>query len=528
QVVKSARVMKKAVAYLQPYLEAEKKPGAASSRVTVLLATVKGDVHDIGKNIVGVVLQCNGYNVIDLGVMVRADRILAAAREHGAHVIGLSGLITPSLDEMVHVAREMEREGFSVPLLIGGATTSPVHTAVKIAPAYRPPVVHVLDASRAVGAVSGLLGADAASVADANRKKQILLVAEHAKRTAKPLVTLAAARARKPRFDWAGADLPIPLFTGARVLHDVPLKELVPFIDWSPFFHAWELRGRYPQILEDPVVGEKANELFADAKALLDRIVNERLLTARGVYGFFPANADGDDIRLFSDGARARPLATLHTLRQQMEKPEGQPLEALADFVAPLESGRPDFLGAFAVTAGIGVDALCRAFEKDHDDYSSILVKALADRLAEAFAEMLHQRARADWRYGRSESLTADDLLHERYRGIRPAPGYPACPDHTEKHTLFTLLDAGANAGISLTESFAMAPASSVSGFYFASPEAHYFGVGRLSRDQVEDYARRKGMPVADVERWLSPNLGYEPAAAPRPAAAAASAPGVR
>jgi 5-methyltetrahydrofolate--homocysteine methyltransferase len=521
QVVKSARVMKKAVAYLQPYLEAEKTPGAASTQVKVLLATVKGDVHDIGKNIVGVVLQCNGYNVIDLGVMVPADRILAAAREHGARVIGLSGLITPSLEEMVHVAREMERAGFTVPLLIGGATTSPVHTAVKIAPAYGRPVVHVLDASRAVGAVSGLLGADAAAAFDANRKKQVLLVAEHEKRSAKPLVSLAAARSRKPRFDWDGAELPVPAFTGARVLHEVPLGELVPFIDWSPFFHAWEMRGRYPQILEDAVFGDRARELFLDARALLDRIVTEGLLTARGVYGFFPANADGDDIRLFSDADRTRPLATLHTLRQQMEKPEGQPLEALADFVAPLASGRADFLGAFAVTTGLGVDALCRAFEKDHDDYSSILVKALADRLAEAFAEMLHQRARADWGYGRGERFTADDLLKERYRGIRPAPGYPACPDHTEKRTLFALLDAETNAGISLTESFAMSPASSVSGFYFASPEAHYFGVGRIGREQVEDYARRKGMPLAEIERWLSPNLGYEPARASVPAGAA-------
>ena len=524
QVVKSARVMKKAVAYLQPFLEAEKKPGAASAPVTVLLATVKGDVHDIGKNIVGVVLQCNGYAVVDLGVMVPADRILAAAKERGARVVGLSGLITPSLDEMVHVAREMERAGLTVPLLIGGATTSPVHTAVKIAPAYGPPVVHVLDASRAVGAVSGLLGTDAAAAFDANRKKQILLVAEHAARTAKPLIALGAARARAPRFDWALADLTVPAFTGARVLSDVPLAELVPFIDWSPFFHAWELRGRYPQILEDAVLGEKARELFADARALLERIVKERLLSARGVYGFFPANADGDDIRLFADAARTRPFATLHTLRQQMEKPEGQPLEALADFVAPLTSGRADFVGAFAVTAGIGVDALCRAFEKDHDDYSSILVKALADRLAEASAEMLHQRARQDWGYGRTESLTADDLLKERYRGIRPAPGYPACPDHTEKKTLFSLLDVEAKTGISLTESFAMSPASSVSGFYFAHPEAHYFGVGRLGRDQVEDYARRKGLPLLEAERWLAPNLGYEPASAPRPAAAPAAA----
>jgi 5-methyltetrahydrofolate--homocysteine methyltransferase len=515
QVVKSARVMKKAVAYLQPFLEAEKRAGAPASQVRILLATVKGDVHDIGKNIVGVVLQCNGYEVIDLGVMVSADRILKAAREHGARVVGLSGLITPSLDEMGHVAREMERQGFTVPLLIGGATTSPVHTAVKIAPVYGPPVVHVLDASRAVGVVAGLLGADAAGVAEANRGKQALLALEHEKRSQKPLLPLAAARARKLRLDWPGAEIPVPSFTGARALHDVPLAELEPFIDWSPFFHAWELRGRYPQILEDAVLGDRAKELFTDAKALLSRIVKDRLLTARGVYGFFHANAEGDDIRLFSDAARTRPLATLHTLRQQMEKPEGQPLEALADFVAPVESSRKDFLGAFAVTAGIGVDALCQAFEKEHDDYSSILVKALADRLAEAFAEMLHRRARADWGYGQSESLTAEDLLRERYRGIRPAPGYPACPDHTEKRTLFSLLDVEKSAGISLTENFAMMPASSVSGFYFAHPDAHYFGVGRLGRDQIEDYAARKRWTLAEAERWLAPNLGYEPEAAP-------------
>ena len=522
QVVKSARVMKKAVAYLQPFLEAEKRAGASASQARILLATVKGDVHDIGKNIVGVVLQCNGYEVIDLGVMVPADRILKAAKEHGVRIVGLSGLITPSLDEMTHVAREMERQGLTVPLLIGGATTSPIHTAVKIAPAYAPPVVHVLDASRAVGVVSGLLGAGAAGVAEANRKKQALLALEHEKRSQKPLLPLAAARARKARLDWSSAEIPVPSFTGARALNDVPLAELEPFIDWSPFFHAWELRGRYPQILEDPVIGEKAKELFTDARVLLDRIVKDRLLTARGVYGFFPANADGDDIRLFSDAERARPLVTLHTLRQQMEKPEGQPLEALADFVAPIESRQADFLGAFVVTAGIGVEALCRAFEKEHDDYSSILVKALADRLAEAFAEMLHRRARADWGYGRNESLTAEDLLRERYRGIRPAPGYPACPDHTEKRTLFSLLDVERSAGISLTENYAMTPASSVSGFYFAHPDAHYFGVGRLGRDQIEDYAARKRWTLEEAERWLSPNLGYEPEPAPRPAAAAA------
>ncbi len=521
QVVKSARVMKRAVAYLEPYLEAGKAAGAARSQGKVLLATVKGDVHDIGKNIVGVVLACNGYEVVDLGVMVPADRILKAAKEQGVDVVGLSGLITPSLEEMSHVAREMEREGFAVPLLIGGATTSPVHTAVKIAPAYGRPVVHVHDASRAVGVVSSLLGSEKAAFAAANRKKQALLFAEHEQRVQRPLVPLAAARARSRKIDWAAADLPVPSFTGARALHDVPLDTLVPFIDWSPFFHAWELRGRYPQILEDAVLGERAKDLFADAQALLQRIVKERLLSARGVYGFFPAASDGDDIALFGGDERTRRLATIHTLRQQMEKPGGQPLEALADFVAPLASSRRDHLGLFAVTAGIGAEELARSFEIAHDDYSAILVKALADRLAEAFAEMLHARARSDWGYARHEALSHEDLLRERYRGIRPAPGYPACPDHTEKRTLFDLLSAEEGAGIRLTENFAMTPASSVSGFYFALPDAHYFAVGRLGKDQVEDYARRKGLSLEETERWLQPNLGYEPARAAAPAAAA-------
>jgi 5-methyltetrahydrofolate--homocysteine methyltransferase len=521
QVVKSARVMKRAVAYLEPYLQADKAAGASTSQGRVLLATVKGDVHDIGKNIVGVVLACNGYEVIDLGVMVPADRILKAAKERAVDAIGLSGLITPSLEEMTHVAREMEREGLAVPLLIGGATTSPVHTAVKIAPAYGRPVVHVHDASRAVGVVSGLLGAEKAAFAGANRRKQALLVEEHEARTRKPLVPLAAARARRPKIDWAAADVPIPAFTGVRVLGDVPLETLVPFVDWSPFFHAWEMRGRYPQILEDAVLGPRANELFADAQALLARIVKERLLTARGVYGIFPAASEDDDIAVFADESRAQRLATLHTLRQQAEKPEGQPLEALADYVAPLGSTPGDHVGLFAVTAGIGADALARSFEAAHDDYSAILVKALADRLAEAFAEMLHARARADWGYGRNEALSHEDLLREKYRGIRPAPGYPACPDHTEKRTLFDLLGAEEAAGIRLTESFAMTPASSVSGFYFAHSDAHYFAVGRLGKDQIEDYARRKGLRVEEAERWLAPNLGYESERAPAPAAAA-------
>jgi 5-methyltetrahydrofolate--homocysteine methyltransferase len=521
QVVKSARVMKRAVAYLEPFLLAEKESGARSQG-KVLLATVKGDVHDIGKNIVGVVLACNGYEVVDLGVMVPSDRILKAARESGADVIGLSGLITPSLEEMIHVAKELEREGETRPLLIGGATTSPVHTAVKIAPAYSSPVVHVHDASRAVGVVAGLLGGAKADFASANRKKQDVLRAEHEQRAKKPLVPLARARERRRRIDWAASDVPAPSFTGARVLGDVPLSELVPFIDWSPFFHAWELRGRYPQILEDAVLGPRARELFADAQELLGRIVKERLLTARGAYGFFPANTEGDDVVLFSDEARARRLATVHTLRQQAEKPGGEPLEALADFVAPLASGRRDHLGLFAVTAGIGADALARSFEAALDDYSAILVKALADRLAEAFAESLHQRARVDWGYGRGESLSHEDLIRERYRGIRPAPGYPACPDHTEKRTLLSLLGGSDATGISLTESLAMLPAASVSGFYFAHPEAHYFAVGRLGADQVADYAQRKGLGLEETERWLAPNLGYEPERAAAPAAAAA------
>ena len=520
QVVKSARVMKRAVAYLEPFLAASKAEGSVTSQGRILLATVKGDVHDIGKNIVGVVLACNGYEVFDLGVMVPADRVLKAAREHAVDAVGLSGLITPSLEEMTHVAREMQREGFALPLLIGGATTSPVHTAVKIAPAYAPPVVHVHDASRAVGVVSALLGAGRDAFAEANRNKQAVLADEHAQRARKPLVPLAAARARRSRIDWAAADVPVPSFTGVRVLHDVPLAELVPFIDWSPFFHAWELRGRYPQILEDAVLGERAKDLFADAQALLSRLVKERLLTARGAYAFFPAASAGDDILLYDHEARSRPLATIHTLRQQLEKPEGQPLEALADYVAPLSSPRRDHLGLFAVTAGIGADALARSFEAARDDYSAILVKALADRLAEAFAEMLHARARADWGYARGEALSHEDLLRERYRGIRPAPGYPACPDHTEKRTLFDLLGAEETTGIRLTETFAMTPAASVSGFYFAHPDAHYFAVGRLGRDQVEDYARRKGLSVEETERWLAPNLGYDRERAPVPASA--------
>lgn len=513
QVVKSARVMKKAVAYLMPFMEAEKqRSGASSSNGKILLATVKGDVHDIGKNIVGVVLGCNNYEVIDLGVMVPCEQILAAAREHGVTVIGLSGLITPSLDEMAHVARELTREGFDLPLLIGGATTSKAHTAVKIAPAYNHSVVHVLDASRAVGVVGSLVNADLRDdFAKKVRADYDQIRQTHQDKGAKSLWTLRRARANRFPSNWAEVNIPTPAFTGVKVVPQQPLDQLIPFIDWSPFFHTWELRGRYPTIFEDPVVGSKAKELYDDALALLHKIVDQRLFTANGVYGFFPANSLGDDIEIYRDDRRRGILTTFHTLRQQSEKPQGHYSVALADFVAPKESGRVDFIGAFAVTTGIGVDLLCREFERDHDDYNSIMAKALADRLAEAFAESLHKQAREAWGYGKSEKLTSEDLIREKYRGIRPAPGYPACPDHTEKRLLFDLLQVEQNTGITLTESFAMWPAAAVSGFYFAHPEAKYFAVGKIGKDQVEDYARRKGMDLRTIERWLSPNLNYVP-----------------
>jgi 5-methyltetrahydrofolate--homocysteine methyltransferase len=513
QVVKSARVMKKAVAYLMPFMEEEKKrTGNFQAQGKILLATVKGDVHDIGKNIVGVVLGCNNYEVIDLGVMVPCEKILAAARENKADIIGLSGLITPSLDEMVHVAKEMTREGFAVPLLIGGATTSKAHTAVKIAPSYEPGVVHVLDASRAVGVVGSL-------VSDTQRQGFVKHVKDdyervrqsHQDRGAKPLLSFAQARANRLLLDWAKIDIPIPTRLGIQMISDQPLVELIPYIDWSPFFHTWELKGRYPTILDDSTVGPKAKELYDDARRLLEEIVQERQLKATAVYGLFPAASLGDDIELYQDSSRKTVLTTLHHLRQQSEKPTGQPSLSLADYVAPKDSGREDYIGAFAVTAGIGVDELCKRFDKDHDDYNSIMVKALADRLAEAFAEFLHKRVRGEWGYGKNEQLTNDDLIRERYHGIRPAPGYPACPDHTEKRLLFDLLQVEENTGITLTESFAMWPAASVSGFYFAHPDAKYFAVGKVGKDQVEDYARRKGMDLRAVERWLSPNLNYEP-----------------
>ena len=496
QVVKSARVMKKSVAYLMPFMEEEKKrTGNKQAQGKVLLATVKGDVHDIGKNIVGVVLACNNYEVIDLGVMISSEKILAAAKELGVDVIGLSGLITPSLDEMVHVAKEMEREGYTLPLLIGGATTSRAHTAVKIAQHYSNPVVHVLDASRAVGVVSALLSPTQKDEFVANNKleHERARLAHENKKPSKPLLSLAESRKRRFVTDWTTIDVPTPAFTGLKVIDDLPLKEIRDYIDWSPFFHAWEIRGRYPALLDDPEMGPRCRELFNDAQTLLDRLLDKKLIHGKAVYGFFPAARICDDIELYTDDARTKVLTTFHTLRQQMDKPEDQPNYALADFIAPKESGRRDYLGAFALTTGLGVDEIAREFEKDHDDYNSILTKALADRLAEASAEWLHRQARNAWGFGKDEKLTNEELIKEQYRGIRPASGYPAQPDHTEKRLLFDLLSAEKNAQVILTENFAMSPASAVSGLYFAHPEAKYFGVGMISPDQVEDYAALQG-----------------------------------
>ena len=515
QVVKSARVMKKAVAYLMPFMEAEKQADS-KPQGRIVMATVKGDVHDIGKNIVGVVLQCNNYEVIDLGVMVPAEKILGTAREKKADIIGLSGLITPSLDEMVHVAQEMERQQFRLPLLIGGATTSRAHTAVKIEQHYSESVVHVLDASRAVGVVSALLNPDAKLKFDATTKADYeRLRNEHSERTReKKMLTLEQARANRIPIDWSSYDPPVPQFLGPREV-SVPLETLVEYIDWSPFFHTWELRGRYPAILEDEVVGQQAQELFEDAQQLLRRIVSEKLLTARGVFGFWPANSLGDDVEIYRDEKRDEVLARFHFLRQQMQKPAGQSNYCLADLVAPKSSGKRDYLGGFAVTAGIGADELAKKFQADHDDYNAIMTKALADRLAEAFAEYLHEEARKAWSFGTEESLTKEDLIRERYRGIRPAPGYPASPDHVEKGTLFTLLEAEKKTGITLTESFAMHPGASVSGLYFSHPDSRYFAVGKIEPDQANDYAARKAVSLGEVERWLSPNLNYDPARPP-------------
>jgi 5-methyltetrahydrofolate--homocysteine methyltransferase len=520
QVVKSARVMKQAVAHLLPFMEAEKlanggAEGERQSAGKVLMATVKGDVHDIGKNIVGVVLSCNNYEIIDLGVMVPTAKILETARKEKVDIIGLSGLITPSLDEMVHVAAEMEREGFDIPLLIGGATTSRVHTAVKIHPRYeRGQTVYVNDASRAVGVVGNLLSADTkVSFIEDIRAEYAKAAAAHLRaEDEKQRIPLAKARANAFKPDWAAYTPPKPSFLGTKVFEDFDLKQLSTYIDWTPFFQTWELKGRYPAILEDERQGEAARQLFDDARKMLDQIIAENWFKPRAVVGFWPANAVGDDVCLYTDEGRAEELATLFTLRQQLTKRDGKPNMALSDFVAPTDSGKPDYLGGFVVTAGIEEVAIAERFEKQNDDYSSILVKALADRFAEAMAEFMHQRVRKEfWGYAADETLSTDDLIAETYRGIRPAPGYPAQPDHTEKTTLFRLLDAEKNAGVKLTESFAMWPGSSVSGLYFAHPDAYYFGVAKVERDQVVDYAARKNMPVAEVERWLGPILNYIP-----------------
>ena len=514
QVVKSARVMKKAVSVLVPYIEQE-KDGSSRSNGKVVMATVKGDVHDIGKNIVGVVLQCNNFEVVDLGVMVSCEKILETATRVGANLIGLSGLITPSLDEMVHVAKEMQRLGYRQPLLIGGATTSPAHTAVKIDPQYQGGVIYVKDASRSVGVCQALVtqsGRDAfiaSAKADHERRRE-----QHRNKSAKtPQLSLPQARARKFKMDWPNYVPPVPSFLGVRAFDDYPLAELLPYIDWMPFFHAWEFAGKFPDILEDAVVGEAASGLYADATRMLRQLIEEKWLRARAVVGFFAANSSGDDdITVYTDESRQAVKTRLHHLRQQKSKPANQPQSCLADFVAPIGSGRADYIGAFAVTAGLGIDEHVARFEAAHDDYSSIMLKALADRLAEALAERMHERVRRElWGYAPQERLDGNALIREQYQGIRPAPGYPACPEHTEKATLWQLLDPQKNAGIRLTESFAMFPTAAVSGFYFSHPEAHYFGVGQIDRDQVASYAQRKGWTRIEAERWLAPNLGYEP-----------------
>ncbi len=512
QVVKSARVMKKAVAYLMPYMEKDKHTEASNAGV-ILMATVKGDVHDIGKNIVGVVLACNNFKVVDLGVMVPCDKILKAARDINANMIGLSGLITPSLDEMAHAAREMQREGFHIPLLVGGATTSPNHTAVKIAPGYPAGfTIHVKDASRCVGVCRALMDPQAkADLTTKTAKDYEYLRQEHyARQAAKKLLPIEQARARKMTSDWAKVPISRPSYLGVKTFKNFALTKIRPYIDWSPFFIAWELKGKFPNILKDPKFGAQATQVYADANALLDEIIARKWLTAHATVGFFAANAVGDDIELYTDDVRRKTLGQVHSLRQQAEISPGQPLLAQSDFIAPKTSGVKDYLGAFAVTTGIGLDRLVKDFEDDHDDYKSILAKAVADRLAEAFAEYLHEWVRKElWGYAPEENLSNTELIHVRYRGIRPAPGYPACPDHTEKGFLFKLIDAPENTGIQLTESFAMLPTASVCGHYFAHPNAKYFSLGKIGKDQVQDYAGRKGMDLAVAEKWLGPNLGY-------------------
>jgi 5-methyltetrahydrofolate--homocysteine methyltransferase len=517
QVVKSARVMKKAVAHLTPFMEAEKAAMTAAGQAVkaqgkIVLATVKGDVHDIGKNIVGVVLACNNYEVIDMGVMVPCEKILERAKAEKADMIGLSGLITPSLDEMVHVAREMERQGFKLPLLIGGATTSRAHTAVKIAPQYSEPVVHVLDASRAVPVTTSLLSNEgkAEFVAQHRADYEALRKVHAAPR--QQVVPFETARKRRTPIEWRVEDLAVPAFTGVRALDNFPLATLREFIDWTPFFHTWGLKGVYPRILEEGDRGTQARQLFAEGNALLDIIVERKSITARGVYGFFPANAVGDDVELYTDCKRERVLERFHFLRQQANREGSEPCRSLSDFIAPRETGLADYIGAFAVTSGIGLKQLCDRFRAENDDYNAIMAEAIADRLAEAFAECLHKRARDEWGYGLEEGLSNAELIQEKYRGIRPAAGYPACPDHTEKGPLWRLLDVQKNTGMLITESFAMWPGSSVSGLYFAHPESRYFSLGKIGGDQVTDYQQRKGMSAAEVERWLGPNLNYDPA----------------
>jgi len=527
QVVKSARVMKKAVAYLMPFMEAEKAERAAAGEVVkaqgkVILATVKGDVHDIGKNIVGVVLACNNYEVFDLGVMVSCEKILERARTENADIIGLSGLITPSLDEMTHVAREMQKHGFTIPLLIGGATTSKAHTAIKIAPHYDHPVVHVLDASRAVPVTSNLLSDTARDEFVAKHTEEYEKIRQTHGTPNFKLVSLGSAREHRPIVAFEGDAVLVPAQTGVTVLDDFSLEELRGFIDWTPFFRTWELKGAYPRIFNDETYGEQARQVFAEGNALLDKMIAEKLITARGVFGLFPANAVGDDVDLYADAERTRVLTRFHFLRQQRKKSSNEPHLCLADFVAPHTSGLPDHIGAFAVTSGVGLHELCAAYKAAGDDYNAIMAEAIGDRLAEAFAECLHKRVRDLWGFGRTENLSPEDLIREKYRGIRPAAGYPACPDHTEKETLWRLLDVERHTGMKLTESYAMWPASSVSGLYFGHPEAKYFSVGKIGRDQVEDYALRKGMALAEVERWLSPVLNYDNAA-PRNASESAA-----
>jgi 5-methyltetrahydrofolate--homocysteine methyltransferase len=517
QVVKSARVMKKAVAHLTPFMEAEKEARAAAGEVVkaqgkIVLATVKGDVHDIGKNIVGVVLACNNYEVIDMGVMVPCEKILERAKTEKADMIGLSGLITPSLDEMVHVAREMERQGFKLPLLIGGATTSRAHTAVKIAPSYSEPVIHILDASRAVPVTTSLLSDEGKPVFVAKHRADYEALRKAHSAPRQTVISLENARKRPTPIEWHAEDLAVPSFTGVRVLDNFPLATLRDFIDWSPFFHTWGLKGIYPRIFEHETQGAQARQIFTEANALLDVIIEKNLITARGVYGFFPANATGDDVELYADAKREKLFERFHFLRQQSNREDCKPCRSLSDFIAPKETALADYIGAFAVTSGIGLKELCDSFKAKHDDYNAIMAEALADRLAEAFAECLHKRVRCEWGYGREEGLSNAELIQEKYRGIRPAAGYPACPDHTEKGTLWRLLDVQANTGMLITESFAMWPGSSVSGLYFGHPESRYFSLGKIDRDQVADYSKRKGMSVAEIERWLGQNLNYDPA----------------